>query len=66
VIVRPGFLVAYPDTVQSRLRAVDPSGPQSSVRVKDSRWISPGLRRCWYGHASAGDLALRAWGRATL
>jgi uncharacterized protein (AIM24 family) len=29
VTVRPGFLVAYPDTVQSRLRAVDPSGPQS-------------------------------------
>jgi uncharacterized protein (AIM24 family) len=29
ITVRPGFLVAYPDTLQVRLRAIDPSGPQS-------------------------------------
>ncbi|HVV11520.1 AIM24 family protein [Amycolatopsis sp.] len=29
ITVRPGFLLAYPDTVQCRLRAMDPSGPQS-------------------------------------
>ncbi|MEC3982570.1 AIM24 family protein [Amycolatopsis sp. H20-H5] len=29
VTVRPDFLLAYPDTLQCRLRAVDPSGPQS-------------------------------------
>ncbi|GAB2744425.1 AIM24 family protein [Amycolatopsis magusensis] len=29
VTVTPGFLVAYPDNVQVRLRAIDPSGPQS-------------------------------------
>lgn len=29
ITVRPGFLLAYPDTQQVRLRAVDPSGPQS-------------------------------------
>ncbi|RZQ61780.1 AIM24 family protein [Amycolatopsis suaedae] len=29
VTVTPGFLVAYPDTVQCRLRALDPAGPQS-------------------------------------
>jgi uncharacterized protein (AIM24 family) len=29
ITVRPGFLVAYPDTLQVRLRAVDPSAPQS-------------------------------------
>lgn len=29
ITVRPGFLLAYPDTLQVRLRAVDPSGPQS-------------------------------------
>jgi uncharacterized protein (AIM24 family) len=29
ITVRPGFLLAYPDTVQCRLRARDPSGPQS-------------------------------------
>ncbi|KAA9161830.1 AIM24 family protein [Amycolatopsis acidicola] len=29
ITIRPGFLLAYPDTVQTRLRAVDPSGPQS-------------------------------------
>jgi uncharacterized protein (AIM24 family) len=29
VTIRPDFLLAYPDTVQSRLRAVDPAGPQS-------------------------------------
>jgi uncharacterized protein (AIM24 family) len=29
VTIRPDYLVAYPDTVQCRLRAVDPSGPQS-------------------------------------
>ncbi|WP_020669923.1 AIM24 family protein [Amycolatopsis nigrescens] len=29
ITLRPGFLLAYPDTVQCRLRAVDPSGPQS-------------------------------------
>jgi uncharacterized protein (AIM24 family) len=29
ITVRPGFLLAYPDTLQVRLRAMDPSGPQS-------------------------------------
>jgi uncharacterized protein (AIM24 family) len=29
VTVQPEFVLAYPDNVQSRLRAVDPSGPQS-------------------------------------
>lgn len=29
ITVRPGYLVAYPDTLQVRLRAVDPSRPQS-------------------------------------
>ncbi|WP_236796470.1 AIM24 family protein [Amycolatopsis sp. GM8] len=29
VTVRPPYLLAYPDTVQCRLRALDPSGPQS-------------------------------------
>lgn len=29
VTVRPDFVLAYPDTVQSRLRAVDPAGHQS-------------------------------------
>jgi uncharacterized protein (AIM24 family) len=29
VTVQPGYLLAYPDSVQCRLRAVDPSGPQS-------------------------------------
>jgi uncharacterized protein (AIM24 family) len=29
ITVRPAFLLAYPDTQQVRLRAVDPSGPQS-------------------------------------
>ncbi|MEU6647155.1 AIM24 family protein [Saccharomonospora sp. NPDC046836] len=29
VTVRPGYLVAYPDGIQVRLRALDPSGPQS-------------------------------------
>ncbi|OZM71008.1 TIGR00266 family protein [Amycolatopsis antarctica] len=29
ITVSPGFLLAYPDTVQCRLRAMDPSGPQS-------------------------------------
>lgn len=29
VTVRPAFLVAYPDTIQVRLRALDPAGPQS-------------------------------------
>lgn len=29
VTVRPAFLLAYPDGIQARLRAVDPSGPQS-------------------------------------
>lgn len=29
VTVRPDFLLAYPDSVQCRLRAMDPSGPQS-------------------------------------
>ncbi|MTD58619.1 AIM24 family protein [Amycolatopsis pithecellobii] len=29
ITVRPPHLLAYPDTVQCRLRAVDPSGPQS-------------------------------------
>ncbi|SDX06412.1 Uncharacterized conserved protein, AIM24 family [Amycolatopsis xylanica] len=29
VTVRPDYLLAYPDSVQCRLRAVDPSGPQS-------------------------------------
>lgn len=29
ITVRPGFLLAYPDAVQCRLRAIDPSGPQS-------------------------------------
>lgn len=29
ITVRPGFLLAYPDAQQVRLRAVDPSGPQS-------------------------------------
>ncbi|NIJ10270.1 uncharacterized protein (AIM24 family) [Saccharomonospora amisosensis] len=29
ITVVPRFLLAYPDTVQVRLRAVDPSGPQS-------------------------------------
>lgn len=34
VTVTPGFVVAYLDTVQCRLRALDPSGPQS-VRTGD-------------------------------
>jgi len=29
ITVTPGFLLAYPDALQCRLRAVDPSGPQS-------------------------------------
>lgn len=29
ITVNPAFLVAYPDAVQCRLRAVDPAGPQS-------------------------------------
>ncbi|WP_328448190.1 MULTISPECIES: AIM24 family protein [unclassified Amycolatopsis] len=29
VTVRPDYLLAYPDTVQCRLRALDPGGPQS-------------------------------------
>jgi uncharacterized protein (AIM24 family) len=29
VTLRPGFLLAYPDTVQCRLRAMDPAGHQS-------------------------------------
>lgn len=29
ITVRPAFLLAYPDSIQCRLRAVDPSGPQS-------------------------------------
>lgn len=29
ITVRPGHLLAYPDTQQVRLRAMDPSGPQS-------------------------------------
>jgi uncharacterized protein (TIGR00266 family) len=29
ITVRPPFLLAYPDTLQVRLRAVDPSAPQS-------------------------------------
>ncbi|MGV9300832.1 AIM24 family protein [Amycolatopsis sp. NPDC003676] len=29
VTVRPDYLLAYPDIVQCRLRALDPSGPQS-------------------------------------
>lgn len=29
ITVRPPYLLGYPDTVQCRLRAVDPSGPQS-------------------------------------
>jgi uncharacterized protein (AIM24 family) len=29
VTVRPDFLLAYPDTVQCRLRAIDPAGAQS-------------------------------------
>ncbi|QYN23425.1 AIM24 family protein [Amycolatopsis sp. DSM 110486] len=29
VTVRPDYVLAYPDTLQCRLRAVDPSGPQS-------------------------------------
>ncbi|GHF73672.1 uncharacterized protein (AIM24 family) [Amycolatopsis bartoniae] len=29
ITVRPPYLLAYPDAVQCRLRAVDPSGPQS-------------------------------------
>ncbi|MBB4687941.1 uncharacterized protein (AIM24 family) [Amycolatopsis jiangsuensis] len=29
VTVRPEYVLAYPDTLQVRLRAVDPSGPQS-------------------------------------
>lgn len=29
VTVRPAFLVGYPDALRCRLRAVDPSGPQS-------------------------------------
>ncbi|WP_020664419.1 AIM24 family protein [Amycolatopsis benzoatilytica] len=29
VTVRPDYLLAYPDNVQCRLRALDPSGPQS-------------------------------------
>ncbi|HEV7979685.1 AIM24 family protein [Amycolatopsis sp.] len=29
VTVRPDFLLAYPDTIQTRLRAVDLAGPQS-------------------------------------
>lgn len=29
ITVRPAFLVAYPDTIQVRLRALDPAGPQS-------------------------------------
>lgn len=29
VTVRPDYLLAYPDTLQCRLRALDPSGPQS-------------------------------------
>lgn len=34
ITVNPGFLLAYPDAVQCRLRALDPSGPQS-VRTGD-------------------------------
>ncbi|KMS88968.1 AIM24 family protein [Prauserella rugosa] len=29
ITVRPDFLVAYPDTIQVRLRALDPAAPQS-------------------------------------
>ncbi|GAA3555558.1 AIM24 family protein [Amycolatopsis ultiminotia] len=29
VTVRPDYVLAYPDTLQCRLRAIDPSGPQS-------------------------------------
>jgi uncharacterized protein (AIM24 family) len=29
ITVRPAYLVAYPDSLQCRLRAFDPSGPQS-------------------------------------
>ncbi|GAA5155442.1 AIM24 family protein [Amycolatopsis dongchuanensis] len=29
ITVRPPYLLAYPDTVQCRLRAIDPAGPQS-------------------------------------
>ncbi|WP_116048654.1 AIM24 family protein [Amycolatopsis palatopharyngis] len=29
ITVTPGFLLAYPDSLQCRLRAVDPAGPQS-------------------------------------
>lgn len=29
ITVRPSFLVAYPDTIQVRLRALDPASPQS-------------------------------------
>ncbi|PXY32627.1 AIM24 family protein [Prauserella muralis] len=29
ITVRPAFLLAYPDSAQVRLRALDPSGPQS-------------------------------------
>ncbi|NKQ55142.1 AIM24 family protein [Amycolatopsis sp. K13G38] len=29
ITVRPGYLLAYPDSVQCRLRALDPSAPQS-------------------------------------
>ncbi|WP_158882107.1 AIM24 family protein [Amycolatopsis anabasis] len=29
ITVRPPYLLAYPDTLQCRLRAIDPSGPQS-------------------------------------
>lgn len=29
ITVRPAFLVAYPDTIQVRLRALDPAAPQS-------------------------------------
>ncbi|MFB9685870.1 AIM24 family protein [Amycolatopsis plumensis] len=29
VTVRPDYLLAYPDTIQCRLRALDPGGPQS-------------------------------------
>lgn len=29
ISVSPGYLLAYPDTLQCRLRAIDPAGPQS-------------------------------------
>lgn len=29
ISVSPGYLLAYPDTMQCRLRAIDPAGPQS-------------------------------------